>query len=79
MFKKELEFFIANQKKLVKKHRGKILVIRGQVVAGVYEDVLEAFLEAQKKYKIGTFMIQPCLPGPSAYTVTVSSNAIFSR
>lgn len=79
MFEDELKFFVANQKELVKKYRGKTLVIKGQTIVGVYQNVLEAYLEAQKKCKVGTFMIQPCKPGPSAYTVTISSNATLSR
>ncbi len=79
MFKKELRFFIKNQKDLVKKYRGKTLVLQGQKVIGVYENPLEAYIEVQKKHKIGTFMIQLCKPGPEAYTVTISSNATFSR
>ena len=76
MFRTELDYFIANQNDLVKKHRGKVLVIKGNAVVGVYESPLEAYLSAQKKHKLGTFMIQPCRPGPSAYTVTISSNVI---
>lgn len=79
MFKKELRFFIKNQKDFVKKYRGKVLVLQGQNVIGIYESPLEAYLEVQKKHKIGTFMIQPCEPGPEAYTVTISSNATFSH
>lgn len=76
VFKTELNFFIANQNNLVKKHHGKILVIKGRTIVGVYRSALEAYLQAQKKHKLGTFMIQPCQPGPSAYTVTISSNII---
>lgn len=72
MFKTELDFFIANQDKLVKKYGRKVLVIKGHQVVGAYRSALEAYLEAQKKFRLGTFMIQPCRRGPSAYTVTIS-------
>jgi hypothetical protein len=78
VFENELQFFIANQDDLVRKHRGKVLVIKGQAVVGVYGNPLEAYLQAQKEYDVGTFMIQQCEPGPEAYTVTISSNASFS-
>ena len=55
------------------KHRGKTLVIRGENVEGAYASPLEAYLSAQKRFPIGTFMIQPCEPGPDAYTVTINS------
>lgn len=73
MFEQELKFFIANQQQLVAQHAGKTLVIRGEAVDGVYGSPLEAYVAAQKKYAPGTFMIQPCEPGPSAYTVTLST------
>lgn len=76
MFKKELDFFIANQKELVKKHRGKSLVIIGEEIVGIYDNPLNAYIESQKEYPIGTFMIQPCIPGPEAYTVIINSNNI---
>ena len=73
MFEKELTFFIAHQDELVRKHRGKTLVIRGERVEGAYASPLEAYISAQEKFPVGTFMIQPCEPGPSAYTVIINS------
>jgi hypothetical protein len=72
VFEAELRFFITNQNDLVEKHNGKVLVIRGDELVGVYDSTLEAYLEAQKQYEPGTFMIQPCAPGPEAYTVTIN-------
>ncbi len=71
MFDTELKYFIAHQDELVARYRAKVLVIRGEEVAGVYGSALEAYLEAQKQFAPGTFMIQPCEPGPEAYTVTI--------
>ena len=42
-------------------------------VEGAYESPLDAYLSAQERFPVGTFMIQPCEPGPMAYTVTISS------
>ena len=72
MFEIELNYFISHQDELVAKHRGKTLVLRDQAVVGVFGTSLEAYLEARARYPLGTFMIQPCEPGPEAYTVTVS-------
>ncbi|HTL00709.1 MAG TPA: hypothetical protein VL243_00705 [Vicinamibacterales bacterium] len=69
MFDKELQFFITHQDELVAKHPGKTLLIRGESVEGAYDSPLEAYLQGQKSFPLGTFMIQPCEPGPSAYTV----------
>lgn len=73
MFDTELNYFIAHQDELVAKHLGKTLVIRGENVESAYRSPLEAYLSAQKQFPVGTFMIQPCEPGPSAYTVTINS------
>ncbi len=72
MFESELKFFIAHQAELVKKYDGKVLVLRGEDLVGVYSNPLEAYLEAQKRFQPGTFMVQPCSPGPEAYTVTIN-------
>jgi hypothetical protein len=77
MLEKELQFFIDNQERLVKEHRGKTLVIRGEEVVAVYDSPLEAYTEAMKKYDPGTFMIQPCNEGSDAYTVTITSHELF--
>lgn len=71
MFEAELKFFITHQKEFVEKYNGKALVLRGDELVGVYESPLEAYTEAQKQFPLGTFMIQPCAPGPEAYTVTL--------
>lgn len=76
MFKTELDFFIANQNMLVKKYNKKVLVIKGRKVLGAYKNTLEAYLKTLKKHKLGTFMIQPCRPGPSAYTIIISPSVI---
>jgi hypothetical protein len=78
MFERELQFFIANQRRLLAEHKGKTLVLRGEEVVGVYKDALEAYLEAVAKYEPGTFMIQPCVAGAGAYTATITSHNLFA-
>lgn len=78
MFSEELEYFISNQESLVEKHRGKILAIKGRKVLGVYSTALEAYFATQKEHELGSFMIQPCEPGPDAYTVTIASASLVS-
>ena len=72
MFQTELDFFIKNQEGLVNKYQDKVLVIIGEEIVGVYDDELQAYFNAQKQYPLGTFMIQACVPGPEAYTVTIT-------
>lgn len=71
-FEQELKYFIEHQNELVREHRGKTLVLRGEKVEGVYDSPLDALIEAEKQWPIGTFMLQPCVPGPEAYTVTIA-------
>lgn len=73
MFANELQFFIDHQDELVKQYEGQTLAIKDDQVLGAYDTPLEAYLETQKKYQLGTFMIQPCEPGAEAYTVTIST------
>ena len=66
--KKEFKYYLAHQDELVKEYNGKILVIKGQEVIGVYDTELEAITETQKNYKLGTFLVQRCEPGEDSYT-----------
>jgi|WetSurSiteA1Bulk_404760.scaffolds.fasta_scaffold81925_2 hypothetical protein len=75
-FDTELKFFIANQAELVKKYRNRFLVLKGETILGVYDSAIEALTESKKHYRLGTFMIQPCIPGPEAYTITITSTSI---
>ena len=78
MLQDELDFFIANQDELVRKHRGKVLVLRNREVVGVFDTPLAAYLDAQSRYEPGTYAIQKCAPGPEAYTVTIASSMSFA-
>lgn len=76
MFEKELQFFIANQDDLVRQYRGKTLILKDLAVVGAYPSALAAYLAARQQYAPGTFMLQPCEPGPGAYTVTLSETPL---
>jgi hypothetical protein len=78
MFQIELNYFIAHQDELVRQYRGKVLVLQGPRVVGVYDTLLTAYLEAQKEHPLGTFMLQRCEPGTEAYTVTIATRGIFA-
>lgn len=79
MFETELGYFIANQEQLVKQYEGMTLVLQGEAVVGVYDDPLNAYLNAVKEHEPGTFMIQPCTAGADAYTVTITSHELFGQ
>jgi hypothetical protein len=74
MYEREMDFFKKNQTELVSKYKGQVLVIVGEEVKGSFPSALKAYLFAKKSFPLGSFMIQSCIPGPEAYTVTVSSS-----
>ena len=78
VLQKELEYFKAHQKELVKIYEGKFLVIKDQEIQGVYDTEMGAYTEAKKKFELGTFLIQQCLPGEESYTQTFHSRAVLS-
>lgn len=78
LLQKELGFFKKNQAELVKKYEGKFLVIKDQSVQGAYDSEMEAYSTAKKKFELGTFLIQHCVPGEGSYTQTFQSRVIFA-
>lgn len=70
---KQLDYFKKNQDELVKKYKGKFLVIKDQQVQGIYDTEIAAYTDAKKKFELGNFLIQQCLPGQESYTQTFHS------
>ncbi len=77
MLKKEFDFYLKNQNDLVKKYNNRYLVIVGQEVVGAYDSFEEALEESIKAHELGTFLIQKCTSGVSAYTQTFHSRVCF--
>ena len=77
MLEKEFKYYKDHQKDLVKKYEGRFLTIVGEEVVGDHPTQLEAYLEAKKKYEMGSFLIQHCLPGEGSYTQTFHSRVAF--
>lgn len=75
--KKEFEYYLANQDELVKKHKGKFIVIKGCKVIGEYDSPFEAVEETSKEHEVGTFLVQKCEPGSGSYTQTYHSRVSF--
>ena len=76
MLEEELQYFIDNQDELVKQYNGKYLILKGKNVLGAYPSLMEAYTFARKNYTPGTVMLQRCIPGEDAYTVTITSNVL---
>jgi len=78
MLEKEFKYYLDNQKELLKKYSGRVIVIVGEVVIGDYSTEVEAYTETIKTHKVGTFLLQLCVPGKDSYTQTFHSRAIFA-
>jgi hypothetical protein len=71
--KKDLEWYIENQKELSAKYNGKVLLIVNQHLIGAFGSMQEAYATAIKAYTLGTFTLQPCSPDSDSYTLTLYS------
>jgi hypothetical protein len=71
--KKNLDWYIANQKDLAEKYNGKVLLIVDQHLVEVFDDMAAAYPQASKSYAPGTFTLQPCSPDPESYTLMLYS------
>ncbi|MDR1722693.1 MAG: DUF5678 domain-containing protein [Tannerella sp.] len=68
MLKDLFLWYLANQDRLVKRYNGKYVAISGNKVVGSYDSDCKAVAETEKKYPLGTFIVQKCTPGTEAYT-----------
>lgn len=78
MLKQEFQCYLDHQQELVRKYLNKFLVIKDQKVVGIYATKKEAYDDATSKYKLGTFLIQHCLPGILGHTQKFHSQVIFN-
>lgn len=77
--KRQFDFYIKNQSELTKNHEGKILLIHGEKLVGVFDTKTEAFQHGKSLFAPGSFMIIKCTPDESEYTVNYRTVARFSR
>ena len=77
MLKKDFQYYLDNQAELVKKYNHRFLVIKDCQVVGDFDSYEEALFESSRKYELGTFLIQECTEGDSAYTQTFHSRVMF--
>jgi hypothetical protein len=71
--KKNLEWYIANQRELAARYNGKILLIVDQRLIMAFDDMAAAYAEASKSYPSGSYTLQPCSPEADSYTLTLFS------
>ncbi len=77
LLEKEFEYYLRNQAELIKKYRGKFIVIKNCEVIGAFDSEIEAIEKTSEKHELGTFLVQKCEPGTESYTQTYHSRVLF--
>lgn len=75
---KEFQFYLENQEALVGQYNGKVIVIVGTEIVGVYDDEMTAVNQSKKKHPLGSFLVQAVAPGKGSYTQTFHSRVAFA-
>lgn len=75
---KEFDYYLEHQQELVQKYNGKVIVIKGQTVIGVFDSELEAVQKTSEGHELGTFLVQKCEPRCESYTQRYHSRAAFA-
>ena len=78
MLNREFQYYLDHQDELVKQYNGKVLVIVGEAVVGVFDSELTAYVESKKTRKLGTFLMQQCSPGAESYTKHFHSRVVLT-
>jgi hypothetical protein len=78
MLEREFKYYLDNQEELVKKYNNRVVVIVDNEVIGDYDSPGEAISETAKIHEPGTFLVQLCTEGDSAYTQRFYSRVIFA-
>ena len=76
LLEEEFQYYKDNQDELVKKYKGKYIVIKDYNVVIAKDTEDEAYLEALKNFKLGTFFLIHCTPGDEAYTLNFFSTRV---
>jgi len=74
---KEFDYYLKHQDELVRKYKGKVLVIKDCQVIGVYESEVEAVEQTSGDHELGTFLVQRCEAGEDSVTQTFHSRVVF--
>ena len=77
--KREFDYYLSNQDRLVAKYDGKCIVIKEQQIIGAYDDYRQAIVETiNQGHEVGTFLTQRVSPGSADYTGIFHSRVAFN-
>lgn len=77
MIDKEYQYYKNNLKEFLKQYKNKVLVIKDEALVGIYDDEESAYKDSVSKFKLGTFIIQRCIPEEETIQ-TFHSRVIFT-
>lgn len=76
--KKEFQYYLDHQGELARRYEGKVIVLKGEVVIGVFDDEVQAVTETQNEHELGTFLVQKVSSDPASSSQTFHSRVVFS-
>lgn len=75
----DFHFFVNNHDMLYRQYPDKVLLIQNKHIIGACDNFNDALSLAQEKHlPFGTFIVQECTEGDSAYTQSFNSNVVFA-
>lgn len=75
---KNYDFFVKNFEDLYQKYKDKFIVIKEEVVIGVYDTFDDAYNSSIKVAELGTFLIQQCSKAENTVGNFYSNNVVFA-
>ena len=78
MSNKDYEYFKSHLSGLLKKYKGKFLVIKDEAVVGAYFSFDEAYNDAVNTLAPGSFIIQQCVKDENNTASFMSNNVTFA-
>ena len=73
---KDFHWYLANREMLVKRYRGRYLVIAAQKVIGEFHTIGDAYRTTTKTRKPGTFIIKFCIPAEEERPLVIRNHDI---
>lgn len=79
MLEREFKYYLDHQKELVQAHYGRFIIIKDDKVLGDFGSEVEAIIHGRNvlNLKMGSFLVQHCLPGEENYTQFFHSRVMF--
>jgi len=79
MLEREFKYYLDHQEELVKAHFGRFVIIKDDKVLGDFGTEVEAIVHAKNtlNLKLGSFLVQHCLPGAENYTQYFHARVMF--